>query len=303
MFEKNGVSHPLVSVIIRSLDRPTLGEALNSVAVQSYPNIEIVVVNAKGKGHRILNSKCGRFPIRMTGNHESMNRSQAANIGLHAAHGSYLIFLDDDDWFLPHHIENLQWALARYDNAIAAYAGIQCVDESGKEISRYADDFDPIQLRIENFIPMHALLFRRRALDNGAHFDAALDLCEDWDFWLQLLEQGEFRFVDEIGAVYRIQKGMGSGIRENRTRTRQVMITIYKKWIARWNDDTLWAILEYARCKKTADAKEQELLLLKQVIADRDWQISDLMNSTSWRITQPMRTISTLLKKIWPNSK
>lgn len=303
MFEKNGVSHPLVSVIIRSLDRPTLGEALNSVAVQSYPNIEIVVVNAKGKGHRILNSKCGRFPIRMTGNHESMNRSQAANIGLHAAHGSYLIFLDDDDWFLPHHIENLQWALARYDNAIAAYAGIQCVDESGKEISRYADDFDPIQLRIENFIPMHALLFRRRALDNGAHFDAALDLCEDWDFWLQLLEQGEFRFVDEIGAFYRIQKGMGSGIRENRTRTRQVMITIYKKWIARWNDDTLWAILEYARCKKTADAKEQELLLLKQVIADRDRQISDLMNSTSWRITQPMRTISTLLKKIWPNSK
>ncbi len=303
MFEKNGVSHPLVSVIIRSLDRPTLGEALNSVAVQSYPNIEIVVVNAKGKGHRILNSKCGRFPIRMTGNHESMNRSQAANIGQHAAHGSYLIFLDDDDWFLPHHIENLQWALARYDNAIAAYAGIQCVDESGKEISRYADDFDPIQLRIENFIPMHALLFRRRALDNGAHFDAALDLCEDWDFWLQLLEQGEFRFVDEIGAFYRIQKGMGSGIRENRTRTRQVMITIYKKWIARWNDDTLWAILEYARCKKTADAKEQELLLLKQVIADRDRQISDLMNSTSWRITQPMRTISTLLKKIWPNSK
>ncbi|MDE2387470.1 MAG: glycosyltransferase [Betaproteobacteria bacterium] len=303
MFEKNGMPQPLVSVIIRSMDRPTLGEALNSVAAQTYPNIEVVIVNAKGKSHRILDSQCGRFPVQMTGNHESMSRSQAANIGLHAAQGNYLIFLDDDDWFLPHHIENLQLALARYDSAIAAYAGIQCVDESGAEISRYAERFDPIQLRIENFIPIHAALFRRQALDNGAHFDAALDLCEDWDFWLQLLEQGEFKFVDEIGAIYRIQKGMGSGIRENRTRTRQVMIAIYKKWIARWNDDTLWAILEYARYKKTAGAKEQELLLLKQIIADRDQQISDLMNSTSWRITQPMRTISTLLKKIWPNSK
>ena len=303
MFEKNSASQPLVSVIIRSMDRPTLAEALNSVAAQTYPNIEIIVVNAKGKGHRILDSQCGCFPVRMTGNHKSMNRSQAANIGLHAASGSYLIFLDDDDWFLPYHIENLQWALAEDDNAVAAYAGIQCVDESGQEISRYADDFDPIQLRIENFIPMHAVLFRRQALDNGAHFDAALDLCEDWDFWLQLLEQGEFKFVNEIGAVYRIQKGMGSGIRENRTRTRHVMITIYKKWIARWNDDTLWAILEYARYKKSACAKEQELLLLKQIIADRDQQISALMHSTSWRITQPLRTISTLLKKVWPDNK
>jgi len=297
MFEKNGMTQPLVSVIIRSMDRPTLDEALNSVAAQTYPNIEVVIVNAKGKSHQILDSQCGRFPVRMTDNHESMSRSQAANIGLHAANGSYLIFLDDDDWFLSHHIESLQRVLALYDSAIAAYAGIQCVDESGAEISRYAEDFDPIQLRIENFIPIHAVLFRRQVLDNGAHFDAALDLCEDWDFWLQLLEQGDFKFVDKIGAIYRIQKGMGSGIRENRTRTRQVMIAIYKKWIARWNDDTLWAILEYARYKRAVHAKELAIISLNQTITERDQQISELLNSTSWRVTRPIRLITTSFRK------
>ncbi len=297
MSAENDVTYPLVSVIIRSMDRPTLVEALNSVAAQTYPNIEVVIVNAKGGSHRILNAQCGQFPVRVTG-HAALSRSQAANAGLHAAQGDYLIFLDDDDWFLPRHIEKLQQALESADTAIAAYSGVQCVNESGEEAGRYAEDFDPIQLRIENFIPIHAVLFRRQALNNGACFDTTLELCEDWDFWLQLIEQGSFRFVAETGAVYRFQKGAGSGIRENKTRTRQVMIAIYKKWMPRWSNDTLWAVLEYARYKKTAFAYEQEILSLKQVTADRDQQITALLNSTSWRLTQPLRTFITFLRKI-----
>ena len=52
MFEKNDVIFPLVSVIIRSIDRSTLAEALDSVASQNYPNIEVILVNAKGADHQ-----------------------------------------------------------------------------------------------------------------------------------------------------------------------------------------------------------------------------------------------------------
>lgn len=295
---ENSAVYPLVSVIIRSMDRPTLAEAIDSVAAQTYPNIEVVIVNAKGRNHSALNTECGNHPIRIAGNQESMNRCQAANIGLHAARGDYLIFLDDDDWFLPHHIEKLQQTLSAHEAAIAAYAGIQCVNEIGEEVRRYAEQFDPIQLRIENFIPIHAVLFKRQALDNGAHFDVALDLCEDWDFWLQLAELGDFQFVPEIGAVYRFQKGEGSGIRDNKVHTRQVMIAIYRKWIPRWSDGTLGSVLEYARYHKIAIAKEHALLQLQQTIAERDHQIAALRNSTSWRITQPMRAISAFFKNL-----
>lgn len=289
---------PLVSVIIRSMDLPTLSDALDSIALQTYPNIEVVIVNAKGEGHREVDEWCGRFPTRMTGNHEPLSRSQAANTGLHSAKGDYLIFLDDDDWFMPHHITKLQAALDQSDSVIAVYSAIQCINESGEEISLYKEDFDPIQLRIENFIPIHAVLFRRSTFDNGARFDETLAVCEDWDFWLQLLEQGAFKFIPEVGAVYRIQQGKGSGVRENRMFTRQVMTAIYKKWIPRWSDETLWTVLEYARCKKIAQSKEQEAIRLNQVVADCNHQISEILNSTSWRITNPVRLISTFLKKL-----
>ncbi|MHC4230563.1 MAG: PIG-L family deacetylase, partial [Planctomycetota bacterium] len=73
---------PLVTVIIRSMDRETLSEALDSVALQTYPNIEVVVVNAKGEGHPEVGGWCGRFPLRLCGTGQALGRSRAANTGL-----------------------------------------------------------------------------------------------------------------------------------------------------------------------------------------------------------------------------
>ena len=40
----------LVSILCRSMNRPELGQALRSVEQQTYPHIEIVLVDASGKG-------------------------------------------------------------------------------------------------------------------------------------------------------------------------------------------------------------------------------------------------------------
>lgn len=104
MSEENNVAFPLVSVIIRSMDRSTLANALDSVALQTYPNIEVVIVNAKGADHHEVGKWCGHFPMRMVGSDEQLDRSRAANVGLDEATGEYLIFLDDDDLFYPEHI-------------------------------------------------------------------------------------------------------------------------------------------------------------------------------------------------------
>src|SRR5450631_3622896 len=101
------LSYPLVSVIIRSMDRATLQDALDFVGVQTYPNIEVVLVNAKGADHREMGEWCGRFPMRFVTSGEKLSRSRAANAGLDSAQGDYLIFLDDDDWFEFDHIQKL----------------------------------------------------------------------------------------------------------------------------------------------------------------------------------------------------
>ena len=42
--------------------------------------------------------------------------------------GQFALFLDDDDWLLPEHIERLFAALAAKPDAVLAYAGVSCVE-------------------------------------------------------------------------------------------------------------------------------------------------------------------------------
>src|SRR5699024_9239303 len=103
---------PLVSVLVRSVDREHLQEALDSVALQAYPKIEVVVIAAT-PDHRELPTRCGPFPLRLVHTEEPLPRSRAANKALAEARGDYLLFLDDDDWLMPGHIARLAHVLQR----------------------------------------------------------------------------------------------------------------------------------------------------------------------------------------------
>ena len=130
---------PLVSVIIRSMDRAVLGEALASLARQTCDKVEVVLVNAKGGQHGAVGEHCERFPLRLVNQGGSpLSRPQAANAGLDAALGEYLAFLDDDDTLDPDHLSALLAVLQAQADVSVAYAGVRCMErgDSDQKISR-----------------------------------------------------------------------------------------------------------------------------------------------------------------------
>ncbi|RKT44480.1 glycosyltransferase [Thiocapsa rosea] len=229
---------PLVSVLMRSMDRDTIMEALDSIALQTYPNIEVIVANARGVGHRPLSELCGRFPLKFLDSEKPLQRSVVANHLLLAARGEWLQFLDDDDWLDPDHIASVWDALTLDD--VAAYASVRCVDNNREVlVQRYDHAWDPILLRAGNYLPIHSVLFSRRAVELGCRFDETLDIFEDWDFWLQVARFGSFRHTDRLSAAYRIHHGSGWGVRFDKIEARQVTATVLRKWQTRWSDDEL----------------------------------------------------------------
>ncbi|MCB1918691.1 MAG: glycosyltransferase [Candidatus Competibacteraceae bacterium] len=244
---------PRVSVIIRTMGRPELSEALHSIAMQTYPGIEIVVVDARGAGELTLEKAQSRFPLRMISAGHALGRSAAANQGLDAAQGEYLIFLDDDDWFEPDHIAGLVEILERESRTIAAYAGVRCVrrltEDRWETVQVYNDPFDAARLRLENFIPINALLFRRAALSKArpCRFDEELDLYEDWDFWLQLLQHGGFQHRPALSANYRIHESGGLGVSADEQQALAAFETLVGKWRSQWSDRQLMDMMARAR--------------------------------------------------------
>jgi glycosyltransferase involved in cell wall biosynthesis len=233
---KEGAS-PLISVIVRSMDRPSLEQTLRSIAAQAAGPLEVVLVNACGPAHGSSPSSLeGDIPVRRVDAGAPLKRSAAANAGLAAVRGETVIFLDDDDVFLPGHLARLQQALQDRPEALAAHADVAYGrEENGTwhTIHLFADEFDRNRLRFENFLPLHAALVRRSALErHGCCFDESLDLFEDWDWWLQLSRLGPFVRVPGVSARYVAAADGGSGVFADQPHATAMRERLMLKWLA-----------------------------------------------------------------------
>lgn len=98
-----------VSVIIATYQRnEPLRRAIVSVKNQTYPDVEIIVVddNADQKWNAVVENVVNSFDgITYIKNEQNCGSAKTRNIGIFAATGEYITFLDDDDEYLPAKIE------------------------------------------------------------------------------------------------------------------------------------------------------------------------------------------------------
>ena len=204
----------LATVITRTVGRPSLARSLSAAAGQSYPAIEMLVIDAAGSG--VPDLPAVDRGVRVISDGRPHGRAEAANLGLEHAQGDYLMLLDDDDEIAPTHIERLVHALAQ-SSAKVAYSDAEAVDAKGDVVHVYARDFSLMRLHDENLFPPHAVLFSRSLVEVGCRFAIALAVMEDWDFWLQLAEHTDFIHVPGITARYYVEAGnSGAGLGANR---------------------------------------------------------------------------------------
>ena len=313
---------PLVSIIIRSMERPTLFDVLDSIALQTYSNIEVIVVNAKGGHHTEFDERYFHIILKLINQGGSgLSRVRAANIGLDAAQGEWLLFLDDDDTIDPDHIHRLvhgaQTTLAR-----VVYTGVRVVDQHFRELYHLDEEWDRARLWQANFLPIHAVLFQRSLLVSGAKFDERFDVYEDWDFWAQLALDIPFTHIPGISATYRLAGSSGLSNDSDSHFVLQARSVFYEKWRAKIPPRELATAFARAEEARALNIKLRDSENKLQML-DRDFQISRsslakmkadfqglqdaygilerdrtaLLTSTSWRITAPLRWIMTKLRK------
>ncbi len=232
-----------ISILIRSLGRTQyLVQALQSVALQKMPDLEVIVISAV-PNHAPLPESDMHQTQRLVTSDRPLSRSVAANRALDQATGDWLLFLDDDDWLLAGHLSGLLQALNDHPEAMAAYSDVQLCNAQGESRETvFSLEFDPIQLQSGNLIPLHSVLFRREVVLSGCRFDETLDLYEDWDFWLQVAQYGTFIHVPQMTACYRVHDS--SGVHQLAPFFNHHAQRIYNKWSQRWSLEQCSAIME-----------------------------------------------------------
>lgn len=113
-----------VSIIVPVYNvAPYLNRCLESICAQSYPNIEILLINdgsTDASGEICRRAAYMDRRIRFI-EQDNKGLSAARNTGLDAAHGNYILFVDGDDYISPFMVETLLYAIGEQDMAMCRY--------------------------------------------------------------------------------------------------------------------------------------------------------------------------------------
>jgi glycosyltransferase involved in cell wall biosynthesis len=130
--DRNSQSYPLVSIIIPYyMHEGFIAEAVLSAKRQTYPNVEIIVVDdgSPEPAAPALNNISGIKIVRT----ENLGCPGARNVGFNHSSGEYLIFLDGDDVLLPGAIEAHLESLDSAPAACLSFGSVRVIDKDGRE--------------------------------------------------------------------------------------------------------------------------------------------------------------------------
>ncbi|MDG1462759.1 MAG: glycosyltransferase family 2 protein [Gammaproteobacteria bacterium] len=209
---------PRVSVIIPTYNRErVLLRAINSVLSQTYQDFEIIVVDDASTDDTEMLVRFMSDPrIRYIKHEVNEYAAAARNTGLDAVKGEFVAFLDSDDCWLPH---KLQQQIAQLDQLgekwVAGYGGALVNMKGGvrahsEDCPVHAGDVLAEYLLGRFTIWTPTFIFRSSMLPVVGRFDPELVRGEDVDFYLRVLQQGKLACISSpiVELFIEVDKGI-----------------------------------------------------------------------------------------------
>jgi len=196
---------PLFSVVVTTWNRPALlADALASLRAQTFHDFEVVLVNDCGAPvEHLLGDSV--FPLTYVRLGRNGGPAAARNAAHRLARGRYLVYLDDDDLFLPAHLQVLAEALQAHPGEVVYTDALFVTEriEDGRrhvlaEERRYPHGrYSHARLSVDNYIPVNTFAWPRALAVEVGGFDEQLPGLEDWDFLLRLAARVPFHHVHQ----------------------------------------------------------------------------------------------------------
>lgn len=204
----------LVSVLTPSFDQAAyIGDTLRSVACQTYPRIEHVVMDGGSADGTVALLEAADPPV-FWRSEPDRGQAHAVNKALAASSGSIIGWLNSDDAYF--HCEVVERVVEYFDahpEVDVVYGHAVRTAHDGRVVwIMWVPRFRKARFRRYNYIVNPAAFIRRSALSEPM-LDESFEFAMDWELWMRLASQGRrFARIGDVFAVDRSQPG-----RKNKT--------------------------------------------------------------------------------------
>jgi len=227
---------PLVSVVIPVYQSASfIVHALNSALAQTFSHYEVIIVNDGSPDTEILERLLKPYLATLRYiKQENRGPGAARNAAILEARGEYVAFLDSDDFWLPHHLQNLVDLLQKDPSLSLAFSNNLWVEDDlpvGKAFRAKGNSRQPVTfealLAEECQIVTSSVVARRQAILDIGLFDATLRRCEDFDLWLRMAYRGLRMDYDPGVQLY--YRRSSSGLSADAEAMMRAQIAVYEK--------------------------------------------------------------------------
>lgn len=199
---------PLVSVVLPTYNRPKkLLEAVHSVTDQSYPSIELIVVDdcsSEPAAETLSEVETGSLTsARIVRHEENRGANAARNTGIRQARGDLISFLDDDDRWLEHKTDKQVRCFENGPDDLGVVT-VSCrnVDEKGNRIGvvRSSVEGDAVDKLLRGGIvgSFSRVMIKPDVIMQAGLLDESLPSWQDRDWYLRLAQYCRFGSEDEV---------------------------------------------------------------------------------------------------------
>lgn len=207
---------PLVSVVTATFNMARyLREAVDSVLAQTWPGLELIVVDdgSTDDTPMLLESYADDPRVRVI-RQSNAGQTKAKNSGIRAARGDYVGFCDADNAWLPDKLVRQVPLLEANPDAGVVYGNIELMDGDGgplptPTIRRHGGRITD-RLLLQNFVTFNTTLVRRAVMEEFGGFDESLSMGIDYELWLRISTRYEFIYLPRSLVRYRIWEGQMS---------------------------------------------------------------------------------------------
>lgn len=207
----------LVSIVVTSYNHAEfLQQRMDSLFVQSWQNIEIVVVDdcSTDTSRNFLRQFETHPKVRLFLLEKNHGYVYASNYGVSQAKGEYIVFAECDDFSEPDQIQSLYQAITSHSSVDVCFSGSNLRDENGFHLGIDFDEWSPAfqkscksdglisgnqllkMMLYSNVVRnMSAVMFKKSLFLQIGGLSDKYKLSADMDLWIRMAEVGNFYYL------------------------------------------------------------------------------------------------------------